>query len=121
MTSEQIEKSNIAFKNANKILKNGDRISVNCCGGTKKTYVFDFFDGQWIVSKGGTSDIHPVNVYKLNGNNIDFSITKDVKRGDQVGCCYCKNEKTCITRDPKINKAKLGCINYLHWDCDNSN
>jgi hypothetical protein len=33
----------------------------------------------------------------------------------QIGCGYCKNEKNCKIRDPKINKAKKGCKDWEHW------
>lgn len=33
---------------------------------------------------------------------------------DQIGCGYCSKELTCKIRDPKINKAKLGCKEYEH-------
>lgn len=33
----------------------------------------------------------------------------------QVGCGYCIHETTCKIRDPKINKAKLGCEDYKHF------
>jgi len=32
----------------------------------------------------------------------------------QMGCGYCIHEKNCPKRDPKINKAKLGCLEYEH-------
>ena len=35
---------------------------------------------------------------------IDYS-----KKENQIGCGYCKKEKSCKIRDPKINKAKQGC------------
>lgn len=33
---------------------------------------------------------------------------------DQIDCGYCKRETTCEIRDPKINKAKLGCKEFEH-------
>ena len=33
----------------------------------------------------------------------------------EIGCGYCKNEKNCKIRDPKINKAKQGCKEWKHW------
>lgn len=33
----------------------------------------------------------------------------------QVGCGYCVHETTCTKRDPKVNKAKLGCEDYKHF------
>tara|TARA_R110000772_G_scaffold268031_1_gene393908 strand:+ start:86 stop:247 length:162 start_codon:yes stop_codon:yes gene_type:complete len=41
---------------------------------------------------------------------IDYS-----KKENQIGCGYCANEKGCTMRDPKINKAKLGCEKWQHW------
>lgn len=35
---------------------------------------------------------------------------------EQIGCGYCIHEKTCTMRDPKINKAKLGCTEYQHFN-----
>lgn len=37
------------------------------------------------------------------------------KKEDQIGCGYCVNEFRCTKRDPKINKAKLGCGNFKHF------
>jgi len=34
---------------------------------------------------------------------------------NQVGCGYCIHETTCKIRDPKVNKAKLGCEDYKHF------
>ncbi len=34
----------------------------------------------------------------------------------QIGCGYCVNEKKCPIRDPKINKAKLGCKEFIHHE-----
>jgi len=41
---------------------------------------------------------------------IDYS-----KKENQIGCGYCKHESICTKRDPKINKAKLGCKNFNHF------
>ncbi len=38
------------------------------------------------------------------------------KQIHQIGCGYCKKEKTCKMRDPKINKAKQGCKDWEHWE-----
>lgn len=38
-----------------------------------------------------------------------------MNKADQIGCGYCVHEKTCTIRDPKVNKAKAGCKNWLHW------
>lgn len=34
----------------------------------------------------------------------------------QIGCGYCYKEIKCKIRDPKINKAKLGCKEYMHFE-----
>ena len=39
-----------------------------------------------------------------------------MEKTEQIGCGYCTLEKVCKTRDPKINKAKLGCKDYEHYD-----
>ena len=36
----------------------------------------------------------------------------------QIGCGYCKHELTCPDRDPKINKAKLGCERFIHHESE---
>jgi hypothetical protein len=41
---------------------------------------------------------------------VDYS-----KKENQIGCGYCKEEETCPIRDPKINKAKLGCKQFKHY------
>lgn len=37
------------------------------------------------------------------------------KKENQIGCGYCALEKKCTKRDPKINKAKQGCEDWLHY------
>jgi len=54
------------------ILKKGDRIRVTKCPGTKRTITFDHWDGNWIVSKSGIDDYHPINVDVVNGEKISF-------------------------------------------------
>jgi hypothetical protein len=34
---------------------------------------------------------------------------------EQIGCGYCFLEKKCSKRDPLINKAKLGCVEFKHF------
>lgn len=41
---------------------------------------------------------------------IDYS-----KIDNQIGCGYCEFEKECKDRDPKVNKAKLGCKKFKHY------
>lgn len=45
-----------------------------------------------------------------NNNHNDYS-----KIENQIGCGYCQHELTCKDKDPKLNKAKLGCQNFIHW------
>jgi hypothetical protein len=33
-----------------------------------------------------------------------------------MGCGYCALEKECKIRDPKVNKAKEGCKQYVHYE-----
>lgn len=35
---------------------------------------------------------------------------------EQIGCGYRDNELGCTMKDPKVNKAKLGCVSWLHWE-----
>lgn len=37
------------------------------------------------------------------------------KKENQIGCGYCIREFRCTKRDPKVNKAKLGCKGFKHW------
>ena len=43
-------------------------------------------------------------------NKNDYS-----KIENQIGCGWCSHEKTCTDRDPKINKAKQGCLRFNHY------
>lgn len=61
-----------ATERAKAALKIGDRITATRCGGVLSTYVFDGWEGCWIVSKSGVSDIHPLSVRKVNGAPADF-------------------------------------------------
>ena len=37
------------------------------------------------------------------------------KPENQVDCGYCKEEKICKIRNPKVNTAKLGCKHFKHY------
>jgi hypothetical protein len=39
--------------------------------------------------------------------------SKEIK-DKQIGCGYCAHEKKCPMRNPKINKAKMGCKEFIH-------
>jgi hypothetical protein len=47
--------------------------------------------------------------------NEKFKIIDYSKIENQIGCGWCGFEKTCKDRDPKINKAKLGCKKFIHY------
>lgn len=38
----------------------------------------------------------------------------------QVGCGYCFKEKEYKIRDSKVNKAKQGCVDFKHWNLNES-
>jgi len=57
---------------AKKALKQGDRIRVTHCPGTKRTITFDHWDGNWIVSKSGKDDYSAMSIDRLNGQPISF-------------------------------------------------
>lgn len=40
-------------------------------------------------------------------------------KGRIIGCGYCTLEKECIIHDPKINKAKADCKDYIHYEDSN--
>ena len=79
-TQEQAEErqrlAKIAVENAKRILKRGDKLRVTKCPGTKRTIAFECWDGCWIVSKSGINDFHPINVDRLNGKPVDFTVTQ---------------------------------------------
>jgi hypothetical protein len=71
---ERKKLSELAVYNAKKILKQGDRIRLRHCPGTRRTITFWEWDGIWIISKSGKNDYHPFSIDRLNGKNIDFKI-----------------------------------------------
>lgn len=75
--AERLRLAKIAIENARQVLKRGDRITVTRCPGTKRTLTFDRWDGCFLVSKSGIYDCHPMNISKLNGQPIDFKISKE--------------------------------------------
>ena len=42
--------------------------------------------------------------------------TRKILINPQIGCGYCKYEKTCPDRDIFVNKAKLGCKRFIHHE-----
>jgi len=72
MSEERKQQCREAEIKAKQILKQGDRIRITKCPGTKRTIIFSHWDGCWIVSKSGINDYHPVNIDKVNGKEISF-------------------------------------------------
>lgn len=66
----------IAAEQAKMVLRRGDQLRVTKCPGTKRWITFECWSGQWIVSKSGIDDYHPIHVDRLNGKPVDF--TKDM-------------------------------------------
>lgn len=64
-----------AVRIARQVLQPGDRIRVSKCPGTKRYITFAGWDGQWIVSKSGINDYHPINVDIVNGEQVNFHNT----------------------------------------------
>lgn len=50
----------------------GDRIRAHRCGGIEATYTFAAWEGAWVVSESGISDISPTAITKVNGRPVDF-------------------------------------------------
>lgn len=71
-TEEQKTQVSAATENAKSILKPGDRIRASRCGGLKRTYNFESWEGDWIITKSGISDIAAIHIDRLNGEKIDF-------------------------------------------------
>jgi hypothetical protein len=61
-----------AVENARKVLKRGDRVRCTKCPGTKRTFIFEGWDGMWMVSKSGINDYAPSCVDMVNGVPVDF-------------------------------------------------
>lgn len=85
----------IAAQNARAILKPGDSLRVTKCPGNKRWITFAGWSGQWIVSKSGIDDYHPINVDRLNGEPISFygevkpEPTPRARRRRVCHCPYC--------------------------------
>ncbi len=76
MSKDRIDACNRAQHNAMKILKKGDRFRASRCGGIRATYTFSHWDGCWIVTRSGISDIAAIHIDRLNGEAVDFEQTK---------------------------------------------
>jgi hypothetical protein len=69
---ERLYYNHVAISKAKKVLKKGDVLIVERCRGKKVRFVFDYWDGSWIVSKTGINDIHASNVLSVNGESVNF-------------------------------------------------
>lgn len=61
----------LAVLNAIGVIKAGDKISAHGCAGTKRHFKFTHWDGSWLCGKN-INDVHPINVYKINGKPVNF-------------------------------------------------
>jgi hypothetical protein len=69
----RVQRWETAVANAKAALKQGDRLRITRCGCLKKTWVtFDRWDGKWIVSRSGISDISPTHIDQVNNKPVDF-------------------------------------------------
>ena len=59
---------------AKKVLKKGDKVRGTKCPGTKRWFIFDHWDGSWIVSKSGIDDYAACNIDRVNDQEVDFTI-----------------------------------------------
>lgn len=51
------------------------------------------------------------SLYRLDQLNRE-----ELHKVNQLGCGYCLHENKCPMRNPKVNKAKLGCKDYKHFE-----
>lgn len=65
---------NMAYVNAQAVLKQGDRIRVTKCPGTKRWITFAGWDRHAIVSKSGINDYSPMSVDRVNDHGVDFCV-----------------------------------------------
>ena len=47
------------------------------------------------------------SLYRLDQLNRE-----ELHKVNHIGCGYCIHEKKCPLHNPKINKARLGCLDY---------
>lgn len=77
-TDEKLAHVKAATLLAKQTLRTGDRIRAVRCGGTKRTYIFECFCGDWIVSKSGIDDICATHIDKVNGQSVDFKTARTI-------------------------------------------
>ncbi len=60
-----------ATAKAKAVLKPGDWLQYTMCGGVQGRAKFTHWDGIWACSRT-KSDIHALNIFKVNGQTISF-------------------------------------------------
>ena len=74
MTAEQKKSvADYAKRQAKKFLSPGMRFRVTKCPGNKRWATFSGWDGNWIVSKSGINDYHPICVDMVGDKYVDFT------------------------------------------------
>ena len=62
------------IERAKKVLKIGDRIrATRGCNPRPHIFIFDGWDGNWIVSKSGINDIYAGHITHVNGIIVNFN------------------------------------------------
>lgn len=83
-----------ATANAKLTLKPGDKIRAvrSLCHSKKESYLFELWDGDWIVSRSGINDISAISIDLVNGQPVDFSkpLTVTLEEATKV---YKENER----------------------------
>ena len=102
--TERIRLSAIAVVNAKSILKAGDRVRCRKCPGTLRVFTFSYWSGQWLVSKSGIHDYHPLEVDMVNRVKVDFKDTSKL----------CRRKKALIKREIS-DKTSAWKAHYLYW------
>lgn len=64
-----IDQEQARMKYVRKIVKVGDKISRNMCGGRKGTFTFTGFEGDWLCGKT-VNNCHLIDVYAINGVKV---------------------------------------------------
>jgi hypothetical protein len=57
---------------AQKVLKPGDRIRARRACHPEATYTFMGWDGEWIITRSGYTDVSAPSIVKVNGEAMSF-------------------------------------------------
>jgi len=83
-----------ATANAKNILKPGDKIRAvrSNCSSRVRSYTFERWDGNWIVSRSGVNDIAAISIDLVNGIPVDFTLpcVVSLEEAQQV---YAENQR----------------------------